>query len=84
MQRSSKAVKSNFNAHMRAINDGRVTFADEINGLVTFTLQMLVGAPLFMLLTVTGLWVCIQLGPLGLLLGGVALWGFFQIDPTRR
>lgn len=78
MQRSSKAVKSNFNAHMRAINDGRVTFADEINGLVTFTLQMLVGAPLLVILLGAGLWVCIQLGPLGLVLGGVALLGFLK------
>jgi hypothetical protein len=84
LQRSSKAVKSNFNAHMRAVEDGRVTFADEINGFAKSAFVMLVGAPVFMLLTVTGLWVCIQLGPLGLVLGGAALLWFLQLDPTRR
>ena len=84
MQRSSKAVKSNFNAHMRAVKDGRVTLADEINGFAKFSFGMLVGVPMFMLLTVTGLWVCIQLGPLGLVLGGAALLWFLQLDPTRR
>ena len=78
MQRSSKAVKSNFNAHMRAIKDGRVTFADELNGLATFTLQMLVGAPLLVILLGVSLWVCVQLGPFGLVLGGVALLGFLK------
>ena len=78
MQRSSKAVKSNFNAHMRAINDGRVTFADELNGLVTFSLQMLVGAPLLVILLGASLWVVVQLGPFGLVLGGVALLVFLK------
>lgn len=78
MQRSSKAVKSNFNAHMRAINDGRVTFSDELNGLVTFSLQMLVGAPLLVILLGVSLWVVVQLGPFGLVLGGVALLSFLK------
>jgi hypothetical protein len=78
LQRSSKAVKSNFNAHMRAINDGRVTFADELNGLVTFSLQMLVGAPLLVILLGVSLWVVVQLGPFGLVLGGVALLSFLK------
>ena len=74
MQRSSKAVKSNFNAHMRAVKDGRVTLADEINGFAKSAFVMLVGVPMFMLLTVTGLWVCIQLGHLGLLLCAAGIW----------
>jgi hypothetical protein len=78
LQRSSKAVKSNFNAHMRAINDGRVTFSDELNGLVTFSLQMLVGAPLLVILLGVSLWVVVQLGPFGLVLGGVALLSFLK------
>jgi hypothetical protein len=84
LQRSSKAVKSNFNAHMRAVKDGRVTLADEINGFAKFSFGMLVGAPLLAILLGASLWVCIQLGPLGLVLGGAALWWFLQLDPTRR
>ena len=78
MQRSSKAVKSNFNAHMRAVKDGRVTLADEINGFAKFSFGMLVGAPLLVILLGASLWVVVQLGPLGLLLGGVALLGFLK------
>lgn len=73
MQRSSKAVQSNFRANMRAIKDGRITqkdiFKDFLFDTARFTLAVpiVVGAALY-------LWLLVNYPIIALLIIAVALF----------
>ena len=69
MQRSSKSVKSNFRARMRATKDGRLTAKDHVNEMASWVVRLVIGVPviIFGFAIVAWLFVNIPFLPLGLI-----------------